>query len=1252
MHLREIRINGFTSYTGNVTLGNINPGVNVVVGRNGAGKSNFFHAIRFVLGGPTQGNLSSLRSFGQQKEVCVEVVLANTDQRFFHLGNTVTIARRIGHNNASTANKSDDRYFVDDRQVTKTEITSLLNAAGLSTDSGSYYIVPQGEIHRLATASDEEMFTILCNASGAATFDEKIRKSKYNLSQAAAKIESSAEIATKIEPIVNRMARDVEHLQERRNLTKELRGNQYLIHTLELLRTQFAIERETAKREGAQSSIDESNNELQQREKSEQRLMDQLADAEAKVAETEAELENAQRAVDQRKHELSRTHTGSSGLYGGDTVDVEMSLGEGEDEVARSESSDEVDDDLEFRELVNSQESLFASSIGSSAGSQYSQMSTLSDIDESDGDLEEGVDPLDAANEKLQLLRQKLVAEVREVSTAKAKLRNLQLKEGRAKQLSPEECAEYQRKETVRVEKNIKEITTARSQEQTKLKELQSEKSVKSEQLSSARSSLDDISTRFNRLMTEQRENETQKSEADALKSSLFLSIRKAEIQRTRHAKSTEQQLKIVANGGSGVSGAGRFDTVRSIEAVQSAAKQLGLSSSQYFGTMAEVLEINPMVADVVDRLAARQLLFHIVDSSDTVSKLVGVIGTEISASFVPLQELVVSELPQYPSSEMEAGVSPLIEWVKSTNSQFEGVRNFVFGRYVVCENLQTAWRIESKYNLPAVTLDGDICDTSGTISGGFSATGDGSIGNGEARINAIKELARLYRTISELDDDIVSHKASITTETQRSVKCADKVNNVKAEIMRATIAQQNQQSMITDLQESVSLLTKQIDDCLQIISDCDTELSAAEQEKLAVSQRESFASELTQSDRDEMSELNQRIAALTESCQRLAKEEVEVFTRRMRAIHKRNKAASAAKGASNTGKGVINTTNYEDVSTSGDVNTAKQLYTEAVEAFERLESDLARAHSAVDKLKKSTQNAHAETQKSSERNREIITAAHHCTTKISVLTAFARKVKEELDQLGTVPSSALQLAERFTVDYNIDTNGATLKHEVQKLDKQTSKLQKELEKLEPVDPKVASDREQLVSDLEQLQASIKSLESERDSVVETINTLEAQKSAKLQKSLEQISHSFESLFAELSGGHSGSLVLERDDDSDGKVTGVNLEVSFGDATTQLSGGQRTICALALIFAIQSCDSAPFYIFDEIDSNLDTQARQRVAEKISDLSKQHGVQFICTTFHPELVQVANAYFGVSYEHKKSAIEPIDRAMAIEFTSSD
>merc|ERR1719172_433598 len=97
--------------------------------------------------------------------------------------------------------------------------------------------------------------------------------------------------------------------------------------------------------------------------------------------------------------------------------------------------------------------------------------------------------------------------------------------------------------------------------------------------------------------------------------------------------------------------------------------------------------------------------------------------------------------------------------------------------------------------------------------------------------------------------------------------------------------------------------------------------------------------------------------------------------------------------------------------------------------------------------------------------------------------------------------------------------------------------------------------------------------------------------------------------------------------------TGVSIKVQFpqgGVATTmaQLSGGQKTMVALCLIFAIQRCDPAPFYIFDEIDAALDATHRAALAAMIGRQAAKHGedgeprtpAQFITTTFRPELLQ--------------------------------
>ena len=124
------------------------------------------------------------------------------------------------------------------------------------------------------------------------------------------------------------------------------------------------------------------------------------------------------------------------------------------------------------------------------------------------------------------------------------------------------------------------------------------------------------------------------------------------------------------------------------------------------------------------------------------------------------------------------------------------------------------------------------------------------------------------------------------------------------------------------------------------------------------------------------------------------------------------------------------------------------------------------------------------------------------------------------------------------------------------------------------------------------------------------------------------------------------------------QYSGVKVQVSFtggGKTLTmeELSGGQKTMAALCLIFAIQRCDPAPFYIFDEIDAALDATHRSALAnmiERQSALTDEHGkprrpTQFITTTFRPELIKAGQQFYGVSHANKASTIRRITMAEA-------
>ncbi len=94
-----------------------------------------------------------------------------------------------------------------------------------------------------------------------------------------------------------------------------------------------------------------------------------------------------------------------------------------------------------------------------------------------------------------------------------------------------------------------------------------------------------------------------------------------------------------------------------------------------------------------------------------------------------------------------------------------------------------------------------------------------------------------------------------------------------------------------------------------------------------------------------------------------------------------------------------------------------------------------------------------------------------------------------------------------------------------------------------------------------------------------------------------------------------------------------------------LSGGQKSVVALAFVFALQKCDPAPFFILDEVDAALDSRHRRRVVQF---MRKQTDRQFVCTTFRREFLADADRFVAVSYGQKESRLRQVGREEAEQF----
>lgn len=167
------------------------------------------------------------------------------------------------------------------------------------------------------------------------------------------------------------------------------------------------------------------------------------------------------------------------------------------------------------------------------------------------------------------------------------------------------------------------------------------------------------------------------------------------------------------------------------------------------------------------------------------------------------------------------------------------------------------------------------------------------------------------------------------------------------------------------------------------------------------------------------------------------------------------------------------------------------------------------------------------------------------------------------------------------------------------------------------------------------LKDQLEGLRSSKTRILEFVDALDKKKEETLQLTFSMVSTNY-SYYYRLVTGLSSELVLG----------GGTVDISVGGSVvdvSSLSGGQKTVVALCLIFAIQKNDPSPFYVFDEMDANLDGNCRLRVY----DLIRQENAQYFITSFKEECLACGDRFFGVAVDNKASFVGEIDAALAAE-----
>ncbi len=255
MHIKQVIIAGFKSYKDQVEVEPFSPHHNLIVGRNGTGKSNFFDAIGFVLLDSRFSHMSAERRKkllheGASSNVVsafVEIVFDNSDERLPVEKDEVRLRRHIG--------VKKDEYFLNRKHVSRSDVVNMLEAAGFSR-SNPYYVVQQGKVQQLCSMADHERLALLKEVAGTKVYEDRRAKSVKIMEETEERRKKVDEVVDFIDERLGELQEEKKELCAYQALDKQRRALQYSLYDLDFRSAASkidSIDRERAD-EGAEAS--------------------------------------------------------------------------------------------------------------------------------------------------------------------------------------------------------------------------------------------------------------------------------------------------------------------------------------------------------------------------------------------------------------------------------------------------------------------------------------------------------------------------------------------------------------------------------------------------------------------------------------------------------------------------------------------------------------------------------------------------------------------------------------------------------------------------------------------------------------------------------------------------------------------------------------------------------------------------------------------------------------------------------------
>ena len=1109
--------------------------------------------------------------------------------------NGTTIRRTIG--------LKKDEFSVDGRIKGKNEVKNVLQTLGFPSGSNNYYIVPQGRITSLTNAKDVERLNLLKEVTGANVFEEKLNKSLRDMEENKIKrgrIDSELqELDTRLEDLNEEKTQ----LVQCQLLEKEKKLLQYSIFDKNL------------------SEINESGNNLQiQYDENifeSQDLMQQLEESENTITKYKKNLKNLKRELNLK-----------------DSLDT-------------NELSDLQ---VEIADLEAKQE-LLKSRIEKVSASK-NEFNTLKQ--ELTYKLEHNIENINLLQPDYKLYTSKQQELQKKIDSLTQRQTYLITKQGTYSKFESQDeknkwvknqisALEAEKQEVLKNIENLK-INLTKEQIDNLNQEIEADETKLIEELGSQKESLDEdlaiLQDEYYEIVDKRtdcwRQEQTTKTLEEQIQQELDSLNRKLNESMDRPTAMGLSNLPMVI-------------------------QDLNLSSEQVVGKVGDLIKFSDKYKQCIETTAGNALFNVIVDTDETASRIMGEMADKKLGriTFMPLNRIGKFADINYPGNE-DGEFIPLIKKIQF-NKELDNCMKLIFAKTVVVKELNTGVSLAKKYGLNAVTPDGDRVDGRGALTGGFNDVfGKNGGKNSTNRLDCLINLREKKEELKEVESDLNKIEEELKQFDSEADAMNEQIQDITLQKLdikeQETLIKKDQlqrRSEVSNLESQLLQLTESSANLEQSISSLQVQIDILQKDL-----EQPFDKQLSDEETAELNELIQSLQKATQDLQEIDQEfnEKEMVIETTRHENEFNLKPQLNQLTEQELEDEQKLASYEKklAIVNKKLKNKQEKEKRVKKEIELSNKEVASLLKQKDSENESLQEIYEDQKATLDKLEDLQTKAERLMTQITKINKRRDVLTNKIVELGFIPEDSLVKFAKLSED-----------ELVEKLKEVTVKLSK----FTNVNKRAGESFARFLTKKEDLENKAEELRVSEESIETLIDSLKEQKIEAIETTFQKVAFFFKEIFNKIVPKGNGELIINKKAKSDNGTNtddiyeGVAIQVSFNSKyneqlfVDQLSGGQKTVCAIALILAIQRVDPAPFYLFDEVDAALDKEFRTSIANVIHDLSHEdenanRGSQFICTTFRRELLNQADKYLRVRFENKNSIIEEVSKMDAIQFVRGE